>query len=346
MDGSFTLSPGNQYFNYPAIGLGWNISNESFMKSISWLTNLKLRGGWGISGNRNVGAYATLGALSSSFYNFGTITSGQVLGYTVTNLPATDLGWQSTAQVDVGLDIGLFKDRITGSFDLYQQKTEDILLSVNLPQSNGAGSTLKNLGKTEGRGFESTLTFEVVRNPKGFNWSTDLVYFFNREKITQLTTPTELDNKGNGWFVGHPLTVIYDYKKLGIWQTKDASDGSLAKQTSPIQIPGQIRVQDVDGNGKIDAADRQIIGNFQPKWEGGLTNRFSYRGFDLSTVMYARMGMNVIVPYLYGTYGGVSGFNVVNHGSANQDKEDDWMNENYNNPFLQPDVNQFLKELV
>ena len=345
-DGSSTLSPGNQYFNYPAIGLGWNISNESFMKSISWLTNLKLRGGWGISGNRNVGAYATLGALSSSFYNFGTSTSGQVLGYTVTNVPATDLGWQSTAQVDVGLDIGLFKDRITGSFDLYQQKTEDILLSVNLPQSNGAGSTLKNLGKTEGRGFESTLTFEVVRNPKGFNWSTDLVYFFNREKITQLTTPTELDNKGNGWFVGHPLTVIYDYKKLGIWQTKDASDGSLAKQTSPIQIPGQIRVQDVDGNGKIDAADRQIIGNFQPKWEGGLTNRFSYRGFDLSTVMYARMGMKVVVPYLSGTSGGGSGFSFFNQGRSNQYKVDYWTNENPTNAFPRPDANAGVKDFA
>lgn len=345
-DGSSTLSPGNQYFNYPAIGLGWNITNESFMKSISWLTNLKLRGGWGISGNRNVGAYATLGALSSSFYNFGTTTAGQVLGYTVTNLPATDLGWQSTDQVDVGLDIGLFKDRITGSFDLYQQKTKDILLSVNLPQSNGAGSTLKNLGKTEGRGFESTLTFEVVRNPKGFNWSTDLVYFFNREKITQLTTPTELDNKGNGWFVGHPLTVIYDYKKLGIWQTKDASDGSLAKQTSPVQIPGQIRVQDVDGNGKIDAADRQIIGNFQPKWEGGLTNRFSYRGFDLSTVMYARMGMKVVVPYLSGTSGGGSGFSFFNQGRSNQYKVDYWTNENPTNAFPRPDANAGVKDFA
>ncbi len=345
-DGSSTLSPGNQYFNYPAIGLGWNITNESFMKSISWLTNLKLRGGWGISGNRNVGAYATLGALSSSFYNFGTTTAGQVLGYTVTNLPATDLGWQSTDQVDVGLDIGLFKDRITGSFDLYQQKTKDILLSVNLPQSNGAGSTLKNLGKTEGRGFESTLTFEVVRNPKGFNWSTDLVYFFNREKITQLTTPTELDNKGNGWFVGHPLTVIYDYKKLGIWQTKDASDGSLAKQTSPVQIPGQIRVQDVDGNGKIDAADRQIIGNFQPKWEGGLTNRFSYKGFDLSTVMYARMGMKVVVPYLSGTSGGGSGFSFFNQGRSNQYKVDYWTNENPTNAFPRPDANAGVKDFA
>lgn len=345
-DGSSTLSPGNQYFNYPAIGLGWNVTNESFMKNLSFITNLKVRGGWGISGNRNVGAYATLGALSAGYYNFGPTTAGQVLAYTVTSLPATDLGWQSTAQVDLGLEIGLFKDRITGNFDLYHQKTKDILLSVNLPQSNGAGSTLKNLGKTEGKGFEASVTVDIFRNPTGFNWSTDLIYFSNREKITQLTTPTELDNKGNGWFVGQPLTVIYDYKKLGNWQLSDASDGTLAKQTSPVQLPGQIRVQDLDGNGKIDAADRQVIGNFQPKWEGGFTNRLSFKGFDLSTVMYARMGMQALVPYLSGTSGGGSGFGFFNQGRSNQYKVDYWTNENPTNAFPRPDGNAGVKDFA
>lgn len=95
---------------------------------------------------------------------------------------------------------------------------------------------------------------------------------------------------------------------LGIWQTSDQSDGTLTKQTSPVQLPGQIRVEDVDGNGKIDASDRKIIGNFQPKWEGGFTNNFSYKGFDLSLVTYARMGQKVVVPYLSGTSGGGTGF--------------------------------------
>jgi TonB-linked SusC/RagA family outer membrane protein len=345
-DGSSTLSPGNQYFNYPAIGLGWNLTNESFMKNQSFISNLKLRGGWGISGNRNVGPYSTLGALSTGYYNFGPTTAGQVLAYTVTNLPASDLGWQSTAQVDLGIEIGLFKDRITGNFDFYNQKTKDILLSVNLPPSNGAGSTLKNLGRTEGKGFEGSVTVDIFRNPNGFNWSTDLIYFFNREKITQLTTPTELDNKGNGWFVGQPLTVIYDYKKIGNWQLTDQADGTLAKQTSPIQLPGQIRVQDVDGNGKIDAADRQVIGNFQPKWEGGFTNRISFKGFDLSTVIYARMGMMALVPYLSGTSGGGSGFGFFNQGRSNQYKVDYWTNENPTNAFPRPDANAGVKDFA
>lgn len=345
-DGSSTLSPGNQYFNYPAIGLGWNISNEPFMKSVSYITNLKLRGGWGISGNRNVAAYSTLGALTAGYYNFGPTTAGQVLAYTVTNLPASDLGWQSTSQIDIGLEIGLFKNRITGNFDVYHQKTKDILLSVNLPPSNGAGSTLKNLGRTESKGFEASVTVDIISNPNGFNWSTDLIYFSNREKITQLTTPSELDNKGNGWFVGHPLTVIYDYKKLGNWQLADASDGTLAKQTSPIQLPGQIRVEDLDGNGKIDAADRQVIGNFQPKWEGGFSNRLSFKGFDLSTVIFARMGMKALVPYLSGTSGGGSGFGFFNQGRSNQYKVDYWTNENPTNAFPRPDGNAGVKDFA
>lgn len=337
-DGSSTLSPANRYFNYPSIGLGWNIIDEPFMKRIPAISNLKVRGGWGISGNRNVGAYATLGALSAGYYNFGTSTAGQQLAYTVTSLPATNLGWQSTSQYDIGLEFGLFNNRITGTVDVYQQKTKDILLSVNLPQSNGAGSTLKNLGRTEGKGLESTLSFEVFRNPKGFNWSADLTYFFNREKITQLSTPTEQFNKGNGWFVGQPLTVIYDYQKIGIWQQSDADQGLLAKQTSPVQYPGQIRVQDVNGDGKITADDRQILGNFQPKWEGGLTNRFRFKNFDLSVVTYARMGMKVVVPYLTGDAAGTGGFAFFNQSRVNQVKVDYWTKDNPTNAFPAPDA--------
>lgn len=345
-DGSSTLSPGNQHFNYPAIGFSWNVIDEPFMQKLPTVSNLKLRGGWGISGNRNVDPYATLGALSAGYYNFGTTTAGQALAYTVTSLPASNLGWQSTAQWDFGLEIGLFNNRVTGSFDVYKQSTKDILLSVNLPQSNGAGSALKNLGKTEGSGFESSVTIDVIRSKSGFNWSTDLTYFFNREKITQLTTPTELDNKGNYWFVGQPLTVIYDYNKIGIWQQSDKDNGTLAKQTSPVQVPGEIRVEDVDGNGKIDANDRKVIGNFQPAWEGGFTNRVSYKNFDLSIVTYARMGMKVLVPYLAGTSGGGSGFGFLNQGRSNQLVMDYWTTDNPTNAFPRPNAGGGVRDFT
>ena len=351
-DGSSTLSPGHQYFNYPAIGLGWNVIEEDFIGNIPVITNLKIRGGWGISGNRNVGPYSTLGALSAGYYNFGTSTAGQALAYTVTSLPATDLGWQSTSQLDIGVDFGVIKNRITGSVDYYHQKTKDILLSVNLPPSNGAGSTLKNLGKTEGKGLETTLSFLIIDNGNGLKWNSDITYFFNREEIIELTTPDEKDNLGNGWFVGQPLSVIYDYEKIGIWQQDDVSSGALAAQTSPVQRAGQIRVLDWntsnakpgDANyglpdGRIDAADRKILGNFQPKWEGSWTNRLNYKNFDLSIVTYARMGMKVIVPYLTGNSTGSGGFAFFNQGRVNQVKTDYWTDTNPTNAFPAPDAN-------
>jgi TonB-linked SusC/RagA family outer membrane protein len=337
-DGSSTLAPGHQWFTYPAIAVSWNASDEAFMNDLSFLSNLKLRGGWGISGNRNVGAYATLGSLSAGYYNFGTSTAGNQLAYTVTNLPSTGLGWQSTSQVDVGLEFGLFNNRITGNLDWYHQKTKDILLSVLLPQSNGANSTLKNLGKTEVRGLEISLSGDIIKSKSGLNWSVDVDYFFSREKITQLTTPNEMSIPGNGWFVGQPLNVIYDYKMLGIWQTSDSTKGIIQQQTSPVQYPGQIRVEDLNGDNKITAADRQILGNFQPKWEGGITNRISYKGFDLSVVVFARMGMQIIVPYLTGNSTGSGGFAFFMQSRVNQIKVNYWTRSNATNDFPAPDA--------
>ena len=337
VDGSSTLSPGHQYFTYPAFGLGWNLSEEKFMSSASFVTNLKLRGGWGITGNRNVAPYATLGLLTASTYNFGQGAAGQQLAYTVTTLPNNSLDWQSTAQTNVGLDFGLFNNRVTGSVDVYKQKTKDILLQVNLPFSNGAGSTFKNLGKTEGHGLEITLSTVNIQSASGFSWSTDLNFFYSRDEIVQLTTPEEKSNKANGWFVGEPLSVIYDVRKIGIWQLEDSVKGLIAAQTAPVQYPGQIRVEDFNNDGKIDANDRQVLGNFQPSWEGGITNRVRYKGFELSVVIFARMGMKVLVPYLSADGGG-NGFPFYNQGRVNQLKTDYWTRTNPVNSFPAPDA--------
>ena len=337
VDGSSTLSPGHQYFTYPAFGVGWNISEEQFMAGMPVISNLKLRGGWGITGNRNVAPYATLGLLTASTYNFGQGAAGQQLAYTVTTLPNSSLDWQSTSQTNVGLDFGLFNNRVTGSIDVYKQETKDILLSVNLPFSNGAGSTFKNLGKTKGNGLEITLSTVNIQSNNGFSWSTDLNFFYSRDEIVQLTTPTELSNKANGWFVGEPLSVIYDVRKIGIWQLEDSIKGTLAKQTAPVQYPGQIRVEDFNQDGKIDANDRQVLGNFQPSWEGGLTNRIRYKGFELSLVIFARMGMKVLVPYLSAD-GGAQGFPFYNQGRVNQLKTDYWTRTNPVNSFPAPDA--------
>lgn len=336
-DGASTLSPGNQYFTYPAFSLGWNVTNEQFMQSVPVISNLKLRGGWGKTSNQGVPPYATLGLLSANTYNFGQGSGGQQSAYTVTTLANNSLKWQSTSQWNVGLDFGVLKNRVTGSIDIYKQKTKDILLDFNLPQSNGAGSTRKNLGKTEGNGLEINLSSINIQTKSGITWSTDLNFYFNREKVVQLQFPNSPNDISNGWFIGQPLTVIYDVKKIGIWQLEDSAKGTIALQTSPTQYPGQIRIEDLNGDKKIDAADRQILGNFQPKWEGGMTNRVSYKNFDFSIVIYARMGMKVLVPYLTAD-GGAQGFPFFMQSRNNQVKVDYWTRTNATNAFPAPDA--------
>ena len=229
------------------------------------------------------------------------------------------------------------KDRISGSIEVYTQKTKDILLPLTLPASNSGLTLFKNLGKVKSSGLEVTINTVNVKRPNGLVWSTEFNYFFNREKITELATPTQQNDLGNGWFVGQPITVIYDYEKIGIWQT---GDPGLATQTSPVQKAGDIRLRDVNGDGKITPDDRVIVGNFQPKFEMGLTNNVKFKRFDFSISMYARIGMKVVVPYLSSETGGANftGFNWFLTGRNNQLKVDYWTPTNPTNKFPQPDA--------
>jgi TonB-linked SusC/RagA family outer membrane protein len=333
-DGSSVLSPGHQYFTYPAIALAWNARNEQFLKGVSALTNLKLRLGWGLTANAGISPYSTLGALSTANYNYS--TNGYT-GFLVTNLANENLKWESTEQFNAGIDFGLFKDRITGSIDVYSQKTSDILLSMSLPRSNGAGSIVVNAGETKGKGIEVNLSTVNVELSNSFRWTTDFTFSVNRNEIVALQDPTLQADIGNGWFVGEPLTVIYDVKKIGIWQTADAT--AMAAQTTPKQFVGQVRIEDLNGDNKIDAADRQIIGNFEPKWIGGFSTTFSFKGFDLSAILYGRMGMYVAVPYVTAD-GGANGYPMFMQSRRNQLKVDYWTPENPTNKFPRPDASR------
>ncbi|HEY5824431.1 MAG TPA: TonB-dependent receptor [Cyclobacteriaceae bacterium] len=343
-DGASVLSPGNQYYTYPAFAGAWNLSNEKFMEAVPQISNLKLRAGWGVTASQGINPYSTLGGLGTTAYNFGQGTAGQQVGYTVSSLPNPSLKWQNTSQSNIGLDFGIFENRISGAIEVYNQKTSNILLPVSLPPSNGASSTFLNVGETKGNGLELTLNTINIKSASGFVWYTDLNYFFNREEIVQLAAPGQTSDIGNGWFVGQPITVIYDYKKVGIWQT---GDPELTTQTSPVQRPGQIKVLDWNSpandskpDGKITPDDRTIIGNFQPKFDAGMTNRFSFKRFDLSISVYARMGMKVVVPYVSSEPGGsnFTGYSFFNQSRQNQLKVDYWTPDNPTNAFPRPDA--------
>jgi TonB-dependent starch-binding outer membrane protein SusC len=331
-DGSSVLSTGHNWFTYPAVALAWNAKNESFMKDINVISNLKLRAGWGITSNQGINPYATLGTLGVNFYNFGTASGSGNPGFLVQTLANPNLTWASTEQYNIGVDFGLFNNRLTGSIELYQQKTKNILLSMSLPPSNGAGSIYVNAGKTKGKGIEVTLGGTILDMPNGFKWSADLNFSLNREEIVALQDPNLKEDIGNGWFVGQPLSVIYDGVKLGIWQIGDSVQA--AKYSCK---PGMIRIQDLDSNNVLNGLDRKIIGNFEPKWIGGMTNRFSYKGVELSVVTYARMGQTVVASYFM-TDGGAAGYPMFNNSRVNSLWRDYWTRTNPTNEWPRPDA--------
>ncbi len=286
-DGSSRLAEGNKWHYYPALGLGWNIHNESFMQGANFLSNLKVRFGYGQVSNTAIPPYRTLGGLSRTPYSFG--PTG-IYGYLVNSLPNETLGWEYTTTTNLGLDFGFLANRVSGNVDLYKQKTSDLLLAKTLPQTSGVeGSYLENIGETENRGVEVTLTANILSSMRGLNWAVDVNWYLNREKIVALQDTSVKRDIGNGWFVDHPIDVVYDYKKIGIWQTDEQMDALMMGF-----FPGQIKLEDINEDGRITEEDRLVLGHYEPKWIGGMTNRFNFRGFDASVVLYLRVGGKLV----------------------------------------------------
>lgn len=350
IDGNSALAVGKKYTSYPAIGLGWVISNEKFMQGVSFVDNLKLRAGYGENSTTgSISPYGTLGRLSSQNYQYGGVSTGNSTGVRVTTLVNDQLTWQRTADYNLALDFGLFKNRLTGSIEVYKQRTTDIILNNVLPPTTGASGQATNLGTSENKGLEISLSSQNIRDLGGFSWSTDFNIAFSREKIVALPNGSPFDIN-TGLFVGQPLSVIYDLRRLGIWQISDSQGINTAKsatdggtvylpvkgQTTPLQYPGQIRVEDVNGDGKIDASDNQIIGNFQPDYTFGFTNRFAYKRFDLNIVIQGRMGFTTIVPYVSSSNSGTNGWQFLNIGRHNQPVIDYWTPENPDGYFPMP----------
>ncbi|MDO9376745.1 MAG: SusC/RagA family TonB-linked outer membrane protein, partial [Ferruginibacter sp.] len=283
-DASSRLAPGNKWHTYPAVSVGWNISNESFMQGLTSISNLKLRAGYGQTSNQAVAVYSTLGRLDTRPYNFG--PTGYGVGFYVNQLPNASLGWEYSKTLNLGLDFSLFKNRLSGTVEYYVTKTEDILLGLSLPPTSGVSSITSNVGTTENKGFELALNGTIINNVNGWTWDLGVNFYTNKNKLTSLASGQTKD-EGNWWFVGHNINAIYDYKKIGLWNSaKDSTDGYL-NVLEPGGNVGMIKVQytgGFDANGKplraIGTADRQII-DVDPDWQGGFNTRVAYKGFDL-----------------------------------------------------------------
>ncbi|MCX2484186.1 SusC/RagA family TonB-linked outer membrane protein [Pedobacter sp. MR2016-24] len=327
-DGSSRLGEGNKWKEYPAVSAGWSITNEEFMKELKVISNLKLRAGFGVTSNQAVPAYSTLGGVASNGvrYNYG--PSSQI-GYYVTKIVDPKLDWEYTRTTNLGLDFGILNNRISGSIDWYTAKTDKLLYGVPLPPTSGISEPyLTNIGNVNNKGLEVALSSQNITTAGGFSWGTDLNFYFNRNKLVALNgNTTQVTNAQ--LFVGQPLTAIFDYKKLGIWQTEEA--GEAASYGS---VPGQLKLEDHNGDGKISVDDKYVIGNAQAKIQGGMTNRFSYKGFDFSFVVYARFGGTLISQ----VHQPLAGYLTINDGRRNQLAVDYWTPTNPTNAFPSPNV--------
>lgn len=316
-DGSSKLAPGNKWAFFPSIAAGWRISEEDFMAGAGAISNLKLRASYGITGNDPLGAYAIQSLLTNISFGYGE-TPAPGYGFSP-QIGNNALKWELSGTKDIGVDFGLFKNRITGSIDWYDTHTKDLLLPRQLPSSTGVNTVIQNIGKTRNTGIELQMnTRNIERND--FTWSSSVTFTHNKETIEQLATGTQNDI-ADGWFIGYPVSVFYDYEKTGIWQTDEADQAASFGQQ-----PGTIKVKDQDGDGKITTSDRLVVGTASPDWSGGLSNSITYKGFDLNVYVYARVGQMISAAYRRfksGTF-------------ENQAIHDYWTPENPTNNFPRP----------
>ena len=294
-DASSVLAKGHQWHTYPAVSAGWNIARESFMENVKWVDNLKFRVGYGETSNQAISAYKTLGGLGIRNYNFGDGTNHKA-GYYVNSLPNTELGWEYSKTWNFGLDFSLFNGRLYGTFEYYSQKTNDILLNVNLPSTSGVSSYTGNIGKTQNKGWEFTLNGIIIDNKNGWNWEAGINLYQNRNKLTELASGEERD-EANLWFVGYPIDVIYDYEYEGLWQ---AGEEAAMKVLEPDGNIGMIKVKHdraLDANGNptraIGADDREIM-SMEPDLIGGFNTTVGYKNFDLTVIGAFQIGGKLI----------------------------------------------------
>ncbi|MEX2601747.1 MAG: SusC/RagA family TonB-linked outer membrane protein [Balneolaceae bacterium] len=287
VDGSSRFGAANQYGYFPSVALAWNVSNESFFTPTTLLNDLRVRLSWGKVGQTGINPYRTQGLASRTAFNFGDTPA---FGFKPNQIRNDELKWETTTSLNLGIQFDMFNSRIVTEIDLYRANTTDLLLQRAIPTTSGFNSVLENVGATRNTGIEASVrTINVASNDfGGFQWSSNFNVAYNKEEIVELFGGAE-DDVGNQWFIGQPINVYYDHEKVGIWQSNEAELAATYGQR-----PGEIKVRDVTGSGSITGDDRVILGQQQPKWQGGFGNQFSYRNFDLSVFLVGRFGSMIV----------------------------------------------------
>jgi TonB-linked SusC/RagA family outer membrane protein len=348
-DGSSKFAPSNRWGYFPSGAVAWRISSEPFAQKLTFLSDAKFRGSYGVTGNNRVTDFAYLSQVNFPIGNNYTFDNVYNIG-SIPTLGNQNLKWETTAQSDVGLDVSFLKGRIALTADYYDKVTSNLLLNAELPPSSGYPTGYENIGKVSNHGWEFELNTVNVKS-KNFSWNSSFNISFNRNKVLELTRNQESQQTAVKWdtgfsdsfpyiaMIGQPIALFYGYKWEGNYQYSDFNkmpNGTyVLKSTVPdngsgrtaVQ-PGDIKYADLNGDGTVNALDRTVIGNPNPKSTGGFSNNFTYKGFSLNVFLQWSYGNDIL-----------NANRLVFEGSdrvaLNQfaDYEDRWTPENQNNTY-------------
>jgi TonB-linked SusC/RagA family outer membrane protein len=335
-DGSDKFGANNRWGFFPSASLGWRITEEEFMKKIDKISNLKLRVSYGQTGNSNIGSNAYSFYDVNSRYAFGSETT---YGTQLTQLANPDLKWETSTELNIGLDFGFLKNRIAGSVEVFQKITSDLLSWRNLRSWNIVSSVASNLGSTESKGVELTINTVNIDNAN-FKWNTDFTYTRYRDRWKERSPDAVL----SPWEkADDPIRAVYYYKTAGIVQVGQ----TVAAQ--PNAVPGNIIVQDINGfdsdlnyvgkaDGKIDQADIVYLGTLDPDYSIGFNNTFKYKNFDLNIYAYGSFGQLVYNSTLI-KYIGYSSHMIENGTNLRVEIKNMWSSENQTGTYPSDAVN-------
>lgn len=291
-DGSSRFGENNRWGTFPSASVGWRVSEESFMKRIPVISDLKLRASYGLTGNNAIGNYRAIGQLVSANYVIGEVLTP---GLGRTSFSNTQLGWESMKQFDLGLDLSVLNNRITFTGDYYDKHNTDMLFVISVPAATGLTTAVVNLGAVQNRGVELALS---TRNLVGaFRWNTNFNITFNRNNVLEMSTAAEqifgaTGGRGNTHVtqVGYPIGVFYGRRQLGIFQTnQEAAEYKL----QPLARAGDVKWKDVNGDGVINDNDREVLGSPHPRYFFGFNNSFSYKNLSLDVTTNGMVGHQI-----------------------------------------------------
>jgi TonB-linked SusC/RagA family outer membrane protein len=292
-EGSSRFGTQNKYGDFPAASVGWRLTEERFMPKASWLSDVKLRASWGVTGNNNIGNYPSLAFMGANNYILGNAFAA---GKVVSSFANSELKWEKSNQLDIGLDVSTFNNKLSFTFEYYNKLTKDMLLPISIPAVSGFTTSLDNIGKVQNRGVEISADFRT--NIGKVNFRTNANFTMNRSKILAIKGANDMLYYGsfyggyNVMKVGRPIGMIYGYQKVGIFNTQAEID-AWAKQDGV--IPGGMKFVDANKDGVVsyDTQDMVEIGNPNPAFTWAWTSAADYRNFDLNILFVGAQNFDI-----------------------------------------------------